>query len=130
MHIFVLLRYYDKLSSIDSFFTPNIESTDCNKLEETVVIDDTMSSETSSSGVNFIVGDEDGVDQTPPELVNGDLIKALEEEKHENTDSFPLSKGTGRMGVTSNSNSYNNMFGLTEKRKRLRYLLIYIIRNK
>lgn len=81
-----------------------------------------MSSETSG-GVNFIVGDEDGVDQTPAELVNGDIIRALEEEKHENTDSFPLGKET-RMGVTSNSSSYNNMFGLTERRKRLRYLLI------
>lgn len=82
-----------------------------------------MSSEANSGGVNFIVGDEDGADQTPAELVNGDLIKALEEEKHENTDSFPLGKETGgRIGVTSNSNSYNNMFGLTERRKRLRYL--------
>lgn len=79
-----------------------------------------MSSETSG-GVNFIVGDEDGVDQAPAELVNGDLTRALEEEKHENTDSFPLNKET-RMGVTSNSSSYNNMFGLTERRKRLRYV--------
>lgn len=80
-----------------------------------------MSSETSG-GVNFIVGDEDGVDQTPPDLVNGDLMRALEEEKHENTDFFPLQKES-RMGVSSNSNSYNNMFGLTERRKRLRYLI-------
>lgn len=79
-----------------------------------------MSSETSG-GVNFIVGDEDGVDQPPSELINGDLMRALEEEKHENTDSFPLEKET-RMGVTSNSNSYKDMFGLTERRKRLRYL--------
>jgi len=100
----------------------SLESTDCNNSEDVVVIDDKMSSETSG-GVNFIVGDEDGSDQTPAELVNGDLIRALEEEKHENTDSFPLSKGT-RMGVTSNSSSYNNMFGLTEKRKRLRYFII------
>lgn len=75
--------------------------------------------------MNFIVGDEDGAEPTPPELMNGDLIKALEEEKHENIDSFPLDKET-RMGVTSNSNSYNNMFGLTERRKRLRYLFIFI----
>lgn len=100
------------------------ESTDCNNSEETVLIDDKMSSETSG-GVNFIVGDEDGVDQAPTELVNGDLIRALEEEKHENTDSFPLGKET-RTGVTSNSSSYNNMFGLTEKRKRLRYF-IYLL---
>lgn len=79
-----------------------------------------MSSETSG-GVNFIVGDEDGVDQAPSsELVNGELMRALEEEKHENIDSFPLAKEPGRMGVTSNSSSYNNMFGLVEKRKRLR----------
>lgn len=103
-----------------------LESTDSNNAEESVVIDDTMSSETSG-GVNFIVGDEDGVDQAPSDLVNGDLIRALEEEKHENTDSFPLSKGTG-MGVSSNSSSYNNMFGLTERRKQLRYLdnLVFI----
>lgn len=97
------------------------ESTDYNKSEEAVLIDDKMSSETSG-GVNFIVGDEDGVDQAPAELVNGDLMRALEEEKHENTDSFPQGKET-RMGVTSNSSSYNNMFGLTEKRKRLRYFI-------
>lgn len=79
-----------------------------------------MNTETSG-GVNFIVGDEDGVDQAPSsELVNGDLIRALEAEKHEDTDSFPLEKEAGRIGVTSNSNSYNNMFGLTERRKRLR----------
>lgn len=83
------------------------------------MIDDKMSSETSG-GVNFIVGDEDGVDQTPSELVNGDLMRALEEEKHENTDSFPLGTEPRSMGVTSNSSSYNNMFGLTERRKRLR----------
>lgn len=83
-----------------------------------------MSSETSG-GVNFIVGDEDGVDQAPAELVNGDLTRALEEEKHENTDSFPLDKET-RMGVTSNSSSYNNMFGLTERRKRLRYVRLTV----
>lgn len=98
-----------------------IESTDCNNSEEGVVIDDKMSSETSG-GVNFIVGDEDGVDQAPSDLVNGDLMRALEEEKHENTDSFPLEKES-RMGVSSNSSSYNNMFGLTERRKRLRYLI-------
>lgn len=84
-----------------------------------------MSTETSG-GVNFIVGDEDGVDQAPSELVNGDLMRALEEEKHENTDSFPLEKDS-RMGVSSNSSSYNNMFGLTERRKRLRYLFDVLI---
>lgn len=102
-----------------------VESTDYSHVEEAVVIDDKMSSETSG-GVNFIVGDEDGVEQAPTELVNGDLTRALEEEKHENTDSFPLVKEP-RMGVSSNSSSYNNMFGLTERRKRLRYLLSIFI---
>uniref|UniRef100_A0A2S2RBH9 Uncharacterized protein n=1 Tax=Sipha flava TaxID=143950 RepID=A0A2S2RBH9_9HEMI len=104
-----------------------MESIDCKNSEEAVVIDDKMSSETSG-GVNFIVGDEDGVDQASDQttdLVNGDLMRALEEEKHENTDSFPLGKET-RTGVTSNSNSYNNMFGLTEKRKRLRYFDVFL----
>lgn len=80
-----------------------------------------MSSETSG-GVNFIVSDEEGVDQVPIELVNGVLIIVLEEEKHKNTDSFPLGKET-HMGVISNNSSLNNMIGLTEKRERLRYLI-------
>ncbi|KAG8315428.1 hypothetical protein J6590_071137 [Homalodisca vitripennis] len=59
----------------------------------------------SSEPVNFIVGDEG----------DGDAAGApiTEEEKRENTDAFPSE-------TTSNNASYKDLFGLAERRKRLR----------
>ncbi|XP_050426014.1 acetyl-CoA carboxylase isoform X3 [Adelges cooleyi] len=108
-----------------------MENADCNN-SEGAVVNDKMSTDTTTAnaaattggGVNFIVGDEDGADQPTAELVNGDLMRALEEEKHENTDSFPQGNGKEStrmgMGVSANNSSYKDMFGLTERRKRLR----------
>lgn len=57
--------------------------------------------------VNFIVGDEgDG-------LENGSESSHTEEEKRENTDAFPSDN-------TTNNSSYKDLFGLAERRKRLR----------
>lgn len=57
--------------------------------------------------VNFIVGDEgDG-------LENGSESSPTEEEKRENTDAFPSD-------TTTNNSSYKDLFGLAERRKRLR----------
>ncbi|KAK9507906.1 hypothetical protein O3M35_007668 [Rhynocoris fuscipes] len=61
------------------------------------------------ANVNFIVGDDSSVDD--PACLD---IRLDDEESN---DIFPSSPG-----MTSNS-SYNNMFGLTERRRRLRYLI-------
>ncbi|RZF37309.1 hypothetical protein LSTR_LSTR005641 [Laodelphax striatellus] len=62
------------------------------------------------SGVNFIVGDEDG---------DG---PGHEEFERRGGDSFPTENGPLQVnsGLGSKNNSYNNMFGLAERRKRLR----------
>lgn len=63
----------------------------------------------TSEPVNFIVGDEG--DCLENGLENGIVT---EEEKRENTDAFPSENNT------SNNASYKDLFGLAERRKRLR----------
>lgn len=60
--------------------------------------------------VNFIVGDEQEIDTNSLDI--------NEEERREDGDMFPTSNGP--TGMMSNSNSYKDMFGLAERRKRLR----------
>lgn len=57
--------------------------------------------------VNFIVGDEGD------SLENGSESNHTEEEKRENTDAFPSDN-------TTRNSSYKDLFGLAERRKRLR----------
>lgn len=57
--------------------------------------------------VNFIVGDEQETDSNS--------LDNTDEERREDGDMFPTSNG-----MMSNSSSYKDMFGLAERRKRLR----------
>ena len=72
----------------------------------------------SNRTVNFIVGDEEGNDNSADHNhLNGDAYED-EKEKHDNfpgDDIKPMSSG-----MDSKSSSYKDMFGLAERRKRLR----------
>lgn len=73
--------------------------------------------------VSFIVGDEEGnensTNQTNHNHMNGDTLSYEDEkEKHDNFPGDDVIKPPG--GLDSKSNSYKDMFGLAERRKRLR----------
>lgn len=64
---------------------------------------------TTLPNVNFIVGDDSPV-------VNGNSIHVdLQPEDEEGIDMFPPSPG-----MCNNNSSYNSMFGLADRRRRLR----------
>ena len=77
----------------------------------------------SSSGggriVSFIVGDEENGDSSTQNHnhMNGDNLNHEDEEIKERQDNFDTVQPSG---MSSKSSSYKDMFGLAERRKRLR----------
>ncbi len=72
--------------------------------------------------VSFIVGDEEGNDSSQTQNhnhMNGDALSHEDEEIKERQDNFDTK---ARTGLDSKSSSYKDMFGLTERRKRLRWV--------
>lgn len=80
---------------------------------------DAASANDSNRIVSFIVGDEEGNENaTNHNHMNGDALSHEDEkEKHDN---FPGDEIKPSSGLDSKSSSYKDMFGLTERRKRLR----------
>lgn len=75
----------------------------------------------SSNRVSFIVGDEDGNENTQNHNhnhMNGDTLSHDDEEIKERRDNFDPKPPPS--GLDSKSSSYKDMFGLAERRKRLR----------
>ncbi|XP_075219792.1 acetyl-CoA carboxylase isoform X3 [Lycorma delicatula] len=90
--------------------TPGIVVEDVDAKSITMATDTQVNQNGGDKAVNFIVGDEDG---------DG---PGHEEYERQGGDSFPTENGPliVNSGLGSKNNSYNNMFGLAERRKRLR----------
>lgn len=91
-------------------------------------VEDGATSKDGNRAVSFIVGDEEGNDQGSTATantqnhnhLNGDVLSHEDEkEKHDNFPGDDMKPSSGG-GLDSKSSSYKDMFGLTERRKRLR----------